>query len=966
MEKVLRGTYPRIIIGKILKDRETITMPLYLRVLRPGAELGDLEWLRDLDLKYLRVFGIFTDETSTYNALEERENLIKAVVHQKWAGGEFTTDSTKTTFIDTTYKIDNPGRPSYTEGNFDFHKIGEYSIHQKDEEFNMDYIMCGACLVKPPRLGIARTVRDLTVTYFSLKVNSESYPLFLRTRTDGLTDAEKNKVIYVDKVQGEDSFLTKVNAFPNDFGKTQIIKRQAASFSDLFPSVVNDELSLSYFFDLRRLLSNESEAFAALSEKFQQKSIENTAIISNTLYKRRVIPNSVGTLPDFDQKKDEIEDHAENPLRLNDISEELSFFTAKHDINTYSEEVFFGYRTHMMLKNGVVVAVNELKNNIVKIEEFRSFMQDIYSRPYYYRIPEEEFVRSRMEELKETLKSELKIGTPQVSRYLVNLLKELTFSIKELVSEDNIYDTRLSLLQLERAISFDPTQVTNRETFNLFFETYDKVKDILDKILNVTGYSLLVDTYSKTGKTLSGGDKQIIKYIKDFSYVFEPKRYSLRYSHIKDESFLAGGGVNIPQININTFADDQIREIQKYFSDAFVTTNSTLTPFERSAGYEGKINLDRTNFIAPKIVKIGSNPIVDISSSRDWDTSYFLNAVLNILMYEVFSQYPTDVGVFDPSVEIENINEKLTKIFNSLSLRGLSLVGGLLHLDTLFYPLGAAGETPPSAETEELAGVLDTTEAVGEGSSQFSSVFLDILDRYIETYPDVLNSLSEYNIGDRTSQTLLNSFINKALDSALPIELPFPLYALYENVMPSSVLLRASGFVNQTPFIWNDRNILQNPSNMPVIRLNFANINKIEKLDNFATYGDGTLNLKKPIYKEIDYSEDNFQNDSLLNLFCRMTTYNYGFENTAWYLNSVNNLLALSSEAEHFIMQKDSSLTNRNLVFLRGAARQDLPATVLAGNDNSTETTNEFAGSGAAAGALSEDDLEDAVERFNN
>jgi len=97
-----------------------------------------------------------------------------------------------------------------------------------------------------------------------------------------------------------------------------------------------------------------------------------------------------------------------------------------------------------------------------------------------------------------------------------------------------------------------------------------------------------------------------------------------------------------------------------------------------------------------------------------------------------------------------------------------------------------------------------------------------------------------------------------------------------------------------------------------------------------------------------------------------MTTYNYGFENTAWYLNSVNNLLALSSEAEHFIMQKDSSLTNRNLVFLRGEARQDLPATVLAGNDNSTETTNEFAGSGAAAGALSEGDLEDAIERFNN
>jgi hypothetical protein len=210
------------------------------------------------------------------------------------------------------------------------------------------------------------------------------------------------------------------------------------------------------------------------------------------------------------------------------------------------------------------------------------------------------------------------------------------------------------------------------------------------------------------------------------------------------------------------------------------------------------------------------------------------------------------------------------------------------------------------------------------------NVFLDLLDDYIENYP---HNLHNYKINKRTTKVLRDLFLDRGEERANPLmrsdpvtgerlmlsrtsTLPYPLYALYENTVPLGTTT-TTAFIRQANFNWNERRVFENPLNIPTIRLNFANIVKMERFIGFDTYRDGSLNLARPIYQEFDF-EGILNNPALeqAKFLCRLKNYNFNNYKDAWYLNN-SNLLSSTFENETFIMDTTDT-ASQNRIFLTG------------------------------------------------
>jgi hypothetical protein len=399
-------------------------------------------------------------------------------------------------------------------------------------------------------------------------------------------------------------------------------------------------------------------------------------------------------------------------------------------------------------------------------------------------------------------------------------------------------------------------------------------------------------------------------------------------SRFAEEKVMTAGAPDpryLPVRTLNEYAALLRGNMRKYFITDTPVTNETLASYELSNGTA--ITLDRSNFLNAQTIKVTNRNVINLSTNFGWDPDRFLEFALEVVLFKVFRKFPS------PSeLELRNqIRQNLKEVINSLSIRGESAMG-FGHFDSLFtYPLDDSSTSSPSAEERsELEGALDTTRP--EETPSFVNVFLDLLDDYIENYP---HNLHNYKINKRTTKVLRDLFLDRGEERLDRVEdgvldpvtgerltlsrtstLPYPLYALYENTVPLGTTT-TTAFIRQTNFNWNERRVFENPLNIPTIRLNFANIVKMERFIGFDTYRDGSLNLARPIYQEFDFegilNNPDFEQAKFL---CRLKNYNFNNYKDAWYLNN-SNLLSCAFESETFIMDT-VDMDSQNRVFLTG------------------------------------------------
>jgi len=959
---VAEGLYPELYIEKIIKEDNNISLSLSLKIAHDSLSKKKLDFVSN----NIRLFSISTNRESSYVALKEnKSNILKTSVDQK--------KGKRWVHLDTSFDPTLIKEPQYTRteadgSKFDYYMIGTYALPRVGDNYNTKYMLVGASLIRP-----SEDIQDifssaLTVSIFSLKENNRFFPFGKSENTLG--SEMFNKVIYADTFKGQNSFLASINDVTTAFTKKSIIDRKPTPFSDLMPSVHNKTFSFGCFYDLETILSNNSDAFATLSDNFKQQALESTTIIRKRIFKERVITFTEGN-KEVNFIKEEIKNFRDLTGEVSNLQSNLYFFSGQHDIDDYEPNLSYQYELDLTLKNGITIAVGKFQQNIVQIDELRSFMNDTYKRPLFYNSVNEFFIRDSLPLLRKRLVNEnINIGanlTPgadatiqeeadfqesqafvdlNIGLYYVNLLEDMVFSIKEFVDPENLSLTMFALEQLNRSVSFKPEQATNRETFDFFFSVYDSVKEILNNVLSSNGYSLILTTKNKTA--MAGSlEKQIIRVKHNFSYIFRPGDYITRYSHfgapltfrgplpdarrraedpdaqlgIAPSSLLERSG--LPLKTLNEYGGMLRNNMRKYFTTDTPVTNETLASYELSNGTA--ITLDRSNFLSAQAIKIANQNVVDLSLNFGWDPDKFLEFALEIVLFKVFRKFPS------PSeLELRNqIRQNLKEVINSLSIRGESAMG-LGHFDSLFtYPLDDSTTSSPSAEERsELEGALDTTRP--EETPSFVNVFLDLLDDYIENYP---HNLHNYKINKRTTKVLRDLFLDRGEERANPLmrsdpvtgerlmlsrtsTLPYPLYALYENTVPLGTTT-TTAFIRQTNFNWNERRVFENPLNIPTIRLNFANIVKMERFIGFDTYRDGSLNLARPIYQEFDF-EGILNNPAFeqAKFLCRLKNYNFNNYKDAWYLNN-SNLLSSTFENETFIMDTTDT-ASQNRIFLTG------------------------------------------------
>jgi hypothetical protein len=970
---VAEGLYPELYIEKIIKEDETLSLSLSLKVAHNSLSKEKLDFVSN----NIRLFAIGTRRGSKHSALKENaDNALKSSVEQKKADLWVHLD---TSFDPTLIKEPQYTRAEADGSEFDYYKIGTYTLPRTADMYNTKHMLVGATILRPSEDVQNILSSTLTVSVFNLKENNRFFPFGESETTLG--PEMFNKVIYLDTFRGQSSFLARFNDAKTDFTKKSIIHRKPTAFSDLMPAVRNNTFSFGCFYDLETILSNNSDAFASLSDNFKQKALESTTIVRKSIFKKRVKTHIEGN-QEFDFIKEEIKHLHDLTEEISDLQPNLHFFSGQHDINDYESNLLYQYEIDLTLKNGITAAVENLQQSIVEIDTLRSFMKDIYGRPLFYDAVNDYFIhnslpllRKRIVEQNKNIENSSVPSAPMppgtedldddeifseldIASYYVKLLENMIFSIKEFVDPENLPLTMIALEQMKRSISLRPEQSTDKNTFNLFFSVYDSVKEILNNILLTTGYSLLLSTRNKTG---AGGslENQIIRIRHDFNYIFRPGDYLMRYSHFEKGTPRASSEQRTLSFRtLNDYASLLKGNMRKYFITDAPVTNETLASYELSNGTA--ITLDRSNFLNAQAIKIANRSVVDLSVNFGWDPDRFLDFALEIVLFKVFRKFPS------PSeLELRNqIRQNLKEVINSLSIRGESILG-FGHFDSLFtYPLNDSTTSSPSAdERSELEGALDTTRP--EETPSFVNVFLDLLDDYIENYPHNLNN---YKISRRTTKVLRDLFLDRGVEKADPLltndpitgeelelsrtsTLPYPLYALYENTVPLGATT-TTAFIRQTNFNWNERRVFENPLNIPTMRLNFANIVKMERFIGFDTYRDGSLNLARPIYQEFDF-EGILNNPAFeqAKFLCRLKNYNFNNYKDAWYLNN-SNLLSSTFESETFIMDT-VDMDSQNRVFLTGetlnfrpfgpSLREQAAQNAAAGADGAAERATESA-----------------------
>jgi hypothetical protein len=419
-----------------------------------------------------------------------------------------------------------------------------------------------------------------------------------------------------------------------------------------------------------------------------------------------------------------------------------------------------------------------------------------------------------------------------------------------------------------------------------------------------------------------------LKLSHDFAHTYKPSATKAVYSYLPNR-VVEGNTLNttLPVVRVDSLSRLIEGNTQKYYNriNTPPTVNSNLEEREAAAGIEGTIEVKNNNYLTPRSVRtiFGSN--YNLSRNFDWDPKVFLVYALNIVLMKHKGR------TMEPVNNTTDIDEALVRllkeVFADLSFFGTpdltSLLPPLLGREALGIGLGSSD----SDEVEE-------EEVEAELSSAPEQLYLNIAIEMLENMIENPNSytVKKINTRRRTREILARTFLRQEEGKTIHNNtLPYPLYALYQN-MAFNI---QEGL--DTNFFWGTRRVVENPFNASLLRMNFANIGEIRVFAGFETLEDGSFDITTPAFELRD--PETLQGNEVT--LCKIEKYNFGSNKDAWYLNN-NNMLSLPTESEHFILF--NPLSDAAVDFFRGGA--------------GTPTDEEIAETvGTAAGEASRDEV---------
>ena len=842
------------------------------------------------------------DSDLDYNAYKENQSLLKRDTFLKNIQANYVDidfSFSRSTFIRTS---------SGPSGNTSIYRLGTFDVQHSVEDFAKRNIF--AFCTSLSNLTLDQLVGNellLSSTFFAIKEEGAVYI------------AENPEVLVIQTaLSGPTSLLSQaqeVNPADDEL--------EPAAFSQLFPSIKDDRFNFLYFLDLRKVLKNNSNLFSLLSEKEQQKALDSTVIKNQLFIKESNVETRAPEVLNNTIETSQIADRTILNLPTSVIA-----FTGADEIREYSKNLKYNFNTNIIFLNGIYPVVDQLINNITEIERFRSFMDDTFIKLAFYNRDAQTFYLNGIPTIQEDLQNEFNSSEaqdyPDRIDYFMKVIEEIIQATAKFDSASLSATINETIIQLRKLISLDENANTNEYSFELFFRFFDSlVKELQQTFLGV-GFQLS-GAFSGNGKSGSSTnpEKTLIKVKHSFGYEFKPEDYSLRYSYMS-----GGPTTNFPTITQGAYGLLMNENVRKYFTADTPTRSPGLESTESRLG----LKIDpTTSYLTIRSIKKRNEVVFDntrsvlsseLSEAQGAKSSYLaaLNIIKNKLL-DINIERLEETSPESPALK-SSLYNAINEVYNLISFIPFPSIIDKSDdfrretTDSILESAVSSGVLRPSEdENNEIVEAiynldenfedLDELNATIESRLSVLTLFLDYVENLIE-HPTNYNA-ALIDAGLRNPVQLLESIRSmKGTQTSGPggtliteIQLPYPLYSLYET-------LQATEADGRITFFWGgDRTTLQNPLNSSLIRFNFANIKEIQVLTGFKSLENGQPDLRSPVFG-IKPTDEDLESSGLL--FCKMSNYNIGNKNTMWYLNN-RNLLNLKSETEHFFIDSDEAGT---------------------------------------------------------
>ena len=817
------------------------------------------------------------------------QNEVKTLVFTK-----SLSDAVGYTDISLKYKKENL---ISSDGGVNTYKLGTIEIPHTIEQFEgKNIFLFGMELRLPANSGpsrIAPLAPMIASSFLDIKVSN--------------TIQNEENIIFQSSFEGPTSFFaTAQETTPK---KTE----SPAAFSDLFPSIVNNNINFLFFLDKRRVLQKNTTLFSLLSKTAQERALAGTRL------KKQVLVKTGLDLEKFKAAEFLSEEFSlkTTSAPILGLEENIVCFYGQDKIKEYTKNLEYKYKTNLLFINGIYPIVERLINNIKEIKSFESFMRGVFAKTALYDTKNETFKNdTAIAIVKEDLKKDLGVDDTE---YFISLLSEVIDMVGAFDSPDAQEQISIAKEQFYKLINLNLK--VNKNSFNLFFSFFNNLFSFLQNLFINVGF-VLPNSFSGQGKSRqnSNPEKTIITVIHNFDYKFIPEQNSLRYSYLPAKTT----DVDFPSYPRDEFNALINQNINKYFLNN-PTANQALRAKELQErvevlpevgnhlpimGVKNKNNLIFNNFRPNFFSEIG-----EIEDAR----LYYLLAI-NILKNKLINVKIEKINKLDKeSIKLKTkLFNAITDVYNLISFMPFPFSINISddfrreNADSILQTAISNNELRPTEEeiTEIIEAIYNINENVSNLNDLNSTIqnnleililFLDYIENIIENPHSYNRNLVDSRL--RTPEIFTRAIRKKSGESVesspgspiTKIDLPYPIYALYESLQS-----QATPDQGRLTFYWaGGQQLLQSPINSSFIRFNFANIKEVQALTGFSLLDGGEINLKEPIFQKISQ----FSNEQQL-LFCRISNYNIGDEENLWYLNN-NNILYLPSETEYFFIKSD-------------------------------------------------------------
>ena len=823
---------------------------------------------------------------SSNNRLTD-QNIIKTFVFSKYLPGSAG-------YSDISLRYNKENLIS-SDGGVNTYRLGTIEIPHTAEQFKGNNIsLFGMELILAPSSDPS------TVALYAPLIAST----FLDVKVSGIIQNENN-IVFQSSFEGPFSFFNLAKE------KSSLKIEKQAAFSDLFPSIVNNDINFLFFLDKRKVLQKNTTLFSLLFKGAQERALAGTKLKKQTLVKTGLGLEKFKA-PEFLSEEFSLKTISAPILGL---EENVVCFYGQDQIKEYTKNLEYKYKTNLLFINGIYPIVEKLINNIKEIKSFEIFMRGIFAKTALYDAKNETFKNNiALTIVKEDLKNSLGV---EDTEYFVSLLGEVIDMVGIFDTLDAQEQISIAKAQFYKLINLDLK--VNKNSFNLFFSFFDNLLSFLQNLFINVGF-VLPSSFSGQGKPKQNLnlEKTIITIIHNFDYKFIPEQNSLRYSYLPAKTT----DVDFPNYPRSEFNELINQNVSKYFLSepegnaalldeeyqervvVLPETGNHLTMI----GVKNKNNLIFNNFKPNFFSEIG-----EIQDAR----LYYLLAI-NILKNKLIN------------VKIEKL-DKLNKESTKLKTKLFNAITDVYNLisfipfpfsvntnddfrrenaDSILQTAISNNELRPTEEeiTELIEAIYNINENVSNLNDLNSTIQnnLEILILFLDYIENIIENPQSYNkkLVDprlRTPEVFTRTIREKSGESVesglgfpiTKIDLPYPIYALYESLQS-----QASPEQRRLTFYWSGgQQLLQSPINSSFIRFNFANIKEVQALTGFSLLSNGEINLKEPIFEKISQTSEEQQL-----LFCRVSNYNIGDEENLWYLNN-NNILHLPSETEYFFIK---------------------------------------------------------------